>query len=78
MLNDPKLWGFLCFEIVRCVLQFSFLYIKKSRIVCVVQILFVLLHDFCMVHTMHLTQKYTCSVDKWVVKVVLTVKRAIY
>ena len=60
-----------------CFAIFFFIY-KKSRIVCVNQILFVLLHDFCIVHTMHLTQKYTCSVDKWVVKVVLTVKRAIY
>ena len=51
---------------------------KKSCIICVIQILFVLLHDFCIVHTMHLTQKYTCSVDKWVVKVVLIVSRAIY
>jgi hypothetical protein len=56
---------------------FFFIY-KKSRIVCVVQKIFVILQRFCMVRTLHLTQKYTCSVDKWVVKVVLTVKWAIY
>jgi hypothetical protein len=45
---------FLLSKIAMCDLQFSFLYIKKSRFSCVVQILFVTLRRFCIVPTLHL------------------------
>ena len=60
-----------------CFTFYLFIY-KKVVFFCSIQKIFVILQRFCMVHTLHLTQKYTCSVDKWGVKVVLTVKRAIY
>ena len=52
--------------LLNCKMYFAifFFIIKKSRIVCVVQILFVILQRFCMVRTLHLWQKHVWSVDE--------------